>query len=68
MVAIAAAAECIAVDLFAVIMPGLPAASGYSVPAWDKLGVLSRIRLPQTMGRVGLELLTGKPTVHPGDT
>jgi hypothetical protein len=32
------------VDLFAVITPGLPAASGYSVPAWDKLGALSRIR------------------------
>jgi hypothetical protein len=32
------------VDLFAVITSGFPATSGYSVPAWDKLGALSRIR------------------------
>jgi hypothetical protein len=39
------------VDLFAVITPGLPAASGYSVPAWDKLGALSRIRSSPNNGQ-----------------
>jgi hypothetical protein len=39
------------VDLFAVIAPGWAAASGYSVPAWDKLGALSRIRSSPNKGR-----------------
>ena len=46
--------------------PGLPAASGYSVTAWDRTGALSRIRSSPNNGQGRLELLTGEPTVHPG--